>query len=343
MEFVSSWCNNGVLPPSYVLPPEARPVDLVVPPGTSVPVIDLARLNRNLVVQEIVQASEEYGLFQVINHGISETLMDEIMDVIKEFHAMSPMEKQRESSKDPNGNCKLYTSSLKYPAEDFHLWRDALTHPCYPLEDCIKFWPEKPIKYREVIGTYSIELRKLSDKILEMLSEGLGLEIGYFNSEITENPKILINHYPPCPDPSLTLGLTKHQDPSIITLLLQGQIQGLQVLKDTQWIGVEPHPHAFIVNIGYLLQIISNGRLKGAEHRVVTNSSYARTTISYFVYPSNESLIEPANVLVNELNPPIYKGCKFGDFIGAFVSKGANEEADSIWTSQRHSLSREQI
>ncbi|GKV01880.1 hypothetical protein SLEP1_g14394 [Rubroshorea leprosula] len=321
MEFVSSWCNNGVLPPSYVHPSETRPGNLVVPPGTSIPVIDFAGHDRNQIIQKILKAGEEYGFFQVINHGVSETLMDDTMDVIKEFHAMSGMEKQRECSKDPNGSCKLYTSSLDYPAEDFHYWRDALIHPCNPAEECIKFWPEKPTRYREVIGAYSVEMRKLSSRILEIICEGLGLEKGYFSSDLSENPKIIINHYPVCPDPSLTLGLSKHKDPTVISLVLQGLIPGLQVLKDGQWISVQPHPHAFVVNIGYLLQIISNGKLNGAEHRVVTNRNAARTTITYFVFPTNESLIKPAKVLTNEQNPPLYKDCKFSDFFTAFLSR----------------------
>ncbi|GKU86325.1 hypothetical protein SLEP1_g862 [Rubroshorea leprosula] len=328
MELVSSLCNNGVIPASYVHPPEARPGNLIVPLGKSIPAIDLAGDRDQIqIIQAILKASEEYGFFQVINHGVSETLMDDTMDVIQEFHAMSAMDKEMECSKDPDGSCKLYTSSLGYLAENFHYWRDAVAHPCHPLEECLKFWPQKPIRYREVIGAYSIELRKLSSRILEMICEGLGLETGYFSSALSENPKILVNHYPPCPDPSLTLGLSKHQDPSIITLVLQGHIQGLQVLKDDQWIGVQPLPHAFVVNIGYLLQIISNGKLKGAEHRVVTNTEDARTTISYFVYPSSECLIIPAKILANQQNPPLYKGCKFSDFLTVYLSKAADKEA----------------
>lgn len=66
---------------------------------------------------------------------------------------------------------------------------------------------------------------------------------------------LLINHYPPCPDPSLTLGLARHRDPGVVSIVLQGDVHGLQVFKDEEWIGVEPIPHAFVVNIGYVLQV----------------------------------------------------------------------------------------
>lgn len=93
--------------------------------------------------------------------------------------------------------------------------------------------------------------------ILELISEGLGLETSYFKNELSEATVLSINYYPPCPDPSLTLGIPKHCDPNIITILNQ-DVGGLQVFKDGEWIGVEPIPNAFVINIGYALQVISN-------------------------------------------------------------------------------------
>ena len=99
-------------------------------------------------------------------------------------------------------------------------------------------------------------MRKLSLRILELISEGLGLERGYFKKDLTASHWLTINHYPRCPDPDLTLGIRKHVDPNVIGVLLQGNVYGLQVLKDGQWLGVEPLPHAFVVNIGYQLEVI---------------------------------------------------------------------------------------
>ncbi|KAE8681777.1 RING/U-box superfamily protein [Hibiscus syriacus] len=319
MTLLSSWCYDGSLPESYVMPPETRPGDLIVPMEKSIPVIDLQRKDRKETIQQIMKAGQEFGFFQIINHGVSEDLMDETMNVAEEFHAMPVLDKERECAKDPNGSCKLYTSSYVYPREDVHLWRDAVIHPCRPLDQHIQFWPEKPNRYREVVGAYSVELWKLSCRILELICEGLGLSLNYFSNDLSQVPQIIINHYPPCPEPSLTLGLLKHRDLTIITILLQTQIKGLQVFKDGRWIGIEPLPHAFVVNIGSLLMFISNGKLNGAEHRVVTNSRDARTTVSFFVYPSDESIIEPAKALVNASNPAIYKAFKFADFINVSI------------------------
>lgn len=66
----------------------------------------------------------------------------------------------------------------------------------------------------------------------------------------------LVGHYyPPCPEPHLTLGASKHSDPSFLTIVLQDQIDGLQVLDQNQWVDVPPLPGALVVNIGDLLQV----------------------------------------------------------------------------------------
>lgn len=88
-----------------------------------------------------------------------------------------------------------------------------------------------------------------------MISEGLDLKCGYFDNDVTGSMIVSVNHYPPCPKPSLTLGLPKHKDPYLITILMQDGVSGLQVLKDATWVAVEPLPHAFVINIGHLLEV----------------------------------------------------------------------------------------
>lgn len=114
--------------------------------------------------------------------------------------------------------------------------------------------------FREVVGKYTQEMRRVGVIILELIAKGLGLNSDYFNGELSENPVVLAHHYPPCPEPNLTLGAPKHRDPNLITILLQDNAinsnNALQVIyKDGQWIAVEPIPNAFVVNVGLLLQV----------------------------------------------------------------------------------------
>ncbi|XP_020205021.1 protein DOWNY MILDEW RESISTANCE 6 [Cajanus cajan] len=321
-KLLSSWYNlESTVPSSYVQPPDRRPGNAVLATGLNIPVIDLQGQDHDDIVRNIIKSSEEFGFFQVINHGVAKEVMDGALGMFKEFHGMPPDEKIRESSKDPNGSCKLYTSSGRNVQETLY-WKDSLQHPCYG--EFLQFWPEKPQGYREVIGKYTQELRTLGLKILDLISEGLGLGPEYFHGNLTANPVMLSHHYPPCPEPSLTLGTSRHKDPNLLTILLQqAEISALQVFKDGAWIPVEPIPNAFVVNMGFMLQIISNGKLIGAEHRVVTNSNSSRHTIAYFINPTKETLIEPAKPLLNATSSaPIYRSMTFGELLGNFLSKG---------------------
>ncbi|XWS31433.1 hypothetical protein CRYUN_Cryun23aG0075300 [Craigia yunnanensis] len=248
------------------------------------------------------------------------------MNVVMEFFDMPMEDKASLYSEDPNNVCRLYTSDINYGCEEFHFWRDVLKHPCHPLKECIKVWPEKPTRYREVIGTFSVEAKNLGLRILELLSEGLGLESGHFEEDLSEALLLVANHYPLCPDPSLTLGLPKHCDPNLITILLQGDAYGLQVFKDGEWIGVQPLPNAFVVNIGHQLRIVSNNKLTSAEHRVVTNSEVARTTVGVFISSSDDSIIEPAKSLTNADDPPLYRAFQYKEFLSNYFSMMGDTE-----------------
>ncbi|KAK8981138.1 hypothetical protein V6N11_059823 [Hibiscus sabdariffa] len=186
-KLVTSWYKNKTLPQSYIFPPETRPGNLTVPTCKTIPVIDIGNAvgrTRTRIVQQILKASQEYGLFQVINHGIPEDLMDQSMDVFKEFFEMPAEDKAMLYSQDLTKSCRLSTSSSNYTREKVHHWRDKLGHHCHPLEDYIKLWPEKPIRYREVVASFSIEAKKLASRILELIAEGLGLPSGYFGYKL---------------------------------------------------------------------------------------------------------------------------------------------------------------
>ncbi|WVZ07999.1 hypothetical protein V8G54_021345 [Vigna mungo] len=192
----------------------------------------------------------------------------------------------------------------------------------------------------EVVAKYTQEMRRMGLEMLELLCEGLGLDPKYCSGGLSESPLLLAHHYPPCPEPSLTLGAPKHRDPNLVTILLQEKdINALQVFKDGEWIVVEPIPYAFVVNIGLMLQVISNGRLIGAEHRVVTNSEFARTTVAYFIRPTSKQIIEPAKSLISSGARPIYRSIVFEEFLKNFMIKGADIEQELLfltWASEYH-------
>lgn len=107
------------------------------------------------------------------------------------------------------------------------------------------------------MAEYSKQLRNLALRLVEAISESLGLEKDYINKALGKHGQhMAINYYPPCPEPELTYGLPAHADPNVITILLQNDVVGLQVLKDDKWVTINPVPNTFIVNIGDQIQVI---------------------------------------------------------------------------------------
>lgn len=110
---------------------------------------------------------------------------------------------------------------------------------------------------REIISTYCKEVRQLGFKLLGAISLSLGLEEDYIERVLGEQEQhMAVNFYPQCPDPNLTYGLPAHTDPNALTILLQDpEVAGLNVLKDGNWIAVDPLPNALVINIGDQLQV----------------------------------------------------------------------------------------
>lgn len=101
------------------------------------------------------------------------------------------------------------------------------------------------------------EIEKLARQLLELLTEGLGLEPTTFNHyvETERMMSMRFNLYPPCPQPELAIGLRAHTDPHLLTILHQDEIAGLQVHINDEWITVKPRPDCFVINIGDLFQV----------------------------------------------------------------------------------------
>ncbi|KAK1356698.1 Hyoscyamine 6-dioxygenase [Heracleum sosnowskyi] len=299
-KLVSSWFSGQNLPEDYIFPVEQRPgEEFTIPVCEAIPIIDLGKASHDRldIIQQIINASQKFGFFQVINHGVSGVLVDETMNSTLAAPTMTQK--------------NLIFGEITYDTLVI-LWKI--------------LWPENPTTYRDIVGRYSVEVRNLSLRILDLISEGLGLEPGYFEGELSNELLMSTNYYPPCPDPSLSLGLPKHSDPNLITLLLQDDIYGLQVYIDNQWLGVEPLPNAFVVNIGHQLQIVSNEKFRSAEHRAVTNSREARTTIASFISPCNSCIIEAAKALINEGSPARYRPFQYQEFLRSYVKKAGHAE-----------------
>ncbi|CAK9204608.1 unnamed protein product [Sphagnum troendelagicum] len=281
-----------------------------------IPVIDLAGLSDNqqentITMASIASASEDWGFFQVINHGISLALVESTQKLAKEFFNL-PLEEKQKYAQNPNDPIPQgYGHGSCMPESTILDWHNLFLHYFLPLSlKNISTWPHKPAAYRYY-------------KMLEIFSRLLGLQPNYLKEEFGD-PMLNIGliFYPPCPQPELVLGLGAHSDPNIMSVLLQDEIGGLQVKKGNKWVGVAPVPNALVINIGDQLQVVSNGRFQSVEHRVVTNTSAARLSVITFLHPNADVMLGPALDLVDASHPPLYPTTKYSDYRRDFHRKG---------------------
>ncbi|XP_065878683.1 gibberellin 2-beta-dioxygenase 8 isoform X2 [Euphorbia lathyris] len=277
------------------------------------PLIDLGvllRLDNNPqkdnCKNEIAKASQEWGFFQVVNHGISREILDKMrqeqIKVFKQpFHRKSKEDKFLNFSSGtyrwgtPTANC---LSQFSW-SEAFHI----------PMTDISAASNGLPSFSTSTMEHFATAIADLAQKLAKILAEKLGRKSSFFEENCLASTCYLrLNRYPACPFPANMFGLTPHTDSDFLTILHQDQVGGLQLVKDGKWFAVKPNPDALIINIGDLFQAWSNDVYKSVEHRVVSNQQVERFSTAYFLCPSYDTEIESG------CESPVYKKFSFKDY-----------------------------
>ncbi|KAM7526145.1 hypothetical protein LguiA_016047 [Lonicera macranthoides] len=331
------------VPSKYILPVLERPVAIngkcTQQPNLKLPVIDFADLhgpNRSQLLKSLACACEHYGFFQLVNHGIGSEIIREMIDVCGRFFEQALEEREKYMSSDMGSPVRYGTSFISQTKDGVFCWRDFLKLLVPPSpnnlsqeDDFLSLWPSSPFDFRELAVNYAKEAKKLFLIVVEAILESLGLTINNNNNNETieededdimkefENGSqlMVINCYPACPEPNLTLGMLPHSDYGFLTLLLQDQVPGLQIQFQDKWLTIQPIPNSFVVNVGDHLEIFSNGRYKSVLHRAFVNSTKSRISVASLHSVSFDSMVRPSVELVNETNPRRYMDTDFASFM----------------------------
>ncbi|XP_076927596.1 flavanone 3-dioxygenase 3-like [Bidens hawaiensis] len=308
------------IPQQYVLPPSQRPnPTLAGHISTSLPVIDLSMMDhpahKSKLINQVHDACSQLGFFQVINHGIPTSVMQDALDSAEEFFDLPSDEKMCFALTDVHKPVR-YGTSMNHGMDKVFYWRDFIKHYANPISEWIHLWPSNPPTYREKMGSYAKAVNALQKKLTEVVLESLGLNVNYLHDDFKEGSQVMaVNCYPSCPEPDLALGMPAHTDFGTLTILNQTD-QGLEIMDhDKKWRPVPFIKGALIVQLGDQLEVISNGRYKSIPHRVILNMQRKRLSIASLHSMKLDTKVGPAPELVDEQHPAAYKEGSFGEFL----------------------------
>ncbi|XP_048134019.1 protein SRG1-like [Rhodamnia argentea] len=290
------------------------------------PVIDISLLSSEDELQKLSSILSSCGCFQAIGHGIPVEFLDKVREVAQQFFALPDEEKQK---------CLRAPNEAEGYGDDLVVSDDQLKDCCKRLilgvfpehQRRMNLWPEQPTDFGETLHEYALKIRSVINGLSKAMARSLKLEENSFLNQFGDCPAMgaRLNFYPPCPRPEV-FGAKAHLDRSGVAVLLQDkEVEGLQVLVDGTWHMVPVIPHALVVNLGGLMQVMTNGMFKSPLHRVLSNATKFRMSVTVFDEPEEEREIGPVDHLVNHTRPRLYRSIRnFAAFNYECFQKGKN-------------------
>lgn len=281
-------------------------------------------------VQKLGKAYEEIGFVAVKNHGLSQQQTEQLYLQVQKFFQLPEEVKSRYEIKGLAGQ-RGYTSFGKEHAKGRHtadlkeFWHfgqyvedDNPIEAKYPENVMVAELPE----FNAIGKTVYQTLEDAGKYMLRAIALYLGLDEYYFDDKIHNGNSILRPiHYPPITEePRDAVRAAEHEDINLITLLMGASADGLQVLnKKDEWIAVTALPEQIVVNVGDMLQRLTNNKLRSTTHRVVNPPrdkwGESRYSIPFFLHPRSEMRLDCLEECIDEQNPKLYEDISAGEYL----------------------------
>ncbi|MCE2707245.1 MAG: isopenicillin N synthase family dioxygenase [Bacteroidota bacterium] len=307
-----------------------------------VPSLDLADFTsgnpdkKNAFVKKLGEAYQNIGFVAIKNHGLSQELQDRLYASITSFFSL-PDEVKGKYEKPEIGYQRGYTGKGKEHAkgrntgdlkEFYHVGQEV---SLIPDADPVKseypenLWPEEiPNFKQDAVEAYQT-LEYAGRQMLKAIALHLGLEESYFEDKVIRGNSILrqIHYFPidnPDAVPADAVRAAEHGDINLITLLMGASADGLQVLrKDGKWIPITALPDQLVVNVGDMLERLTNKKLKSTIHRVVNppreKMHTSRYSIPFFMHPRSEMDLSCLDSCISGAHPKQFPDITAGEFL----------------------------
>nr|CAB3500528.1 unnamed protein product [Digitaria exilis] len=271
------------------------------------PVVDMAKLlDPELSASETAKLGavcRDWGFFQLTSHGVDEEVIRRMKESAAEFFRL-PLESK---------NAIAFGGEDKFQGFGHHFstgpaaaagkldWAECVflvTQPVHGRK--MELWPPNPPSFRDALDKYSTETTDLTRRLLRFMAADLGVSeealVGAFfsTSGDVKGQTVAIHQYPPYRHREKVLGIVPHTDGLGLTVLLHvDDTPGLQFRRGDRWFPVRPMPGALVVNVGDILDVLTNGEYRSAEHRVVPDAERGRTTVVMFQDASDDGMVAP--------------------------------------------------
>lgn len=302
----------------------------------TIPSVDLADFlsddpqRKQKFVNQIGKAYEDIGFVSLKNHFLDDALVEELYKEIKGFFAL-PIDVKRKYEIEGIGGQRGYVSFGKETAkgrevadlkEFWHFGQepseDANLHQNLPKNVQVAELPDF-----NMVGMRSYRmLEKTGMYVLRALALYIGLEEDYFDHWVSNGNSILRPiHYPPITrEPENAVRAAAHGDINLITLLMGASAGGLQVLrKDGEWIDAVPGENELVINVGDMLERLTNNKLRSTIHRVINPPKEAwdtpRYSIPFFMHPRSDMKLNCLSECIDKDHPKAYPDITAGEFL----------------------------
>ncbi len=301
----------------------------------AIPTVDLADFlsgdaeRKNNFVQSIGQAYETVGFVGVKNHGLSDELIESLYEEVQQFFSLPLSQKKKYEDPELAGQ-RGYTSfgtehakgSEAPDLKEFYQYgqipRDNYKEEEYPPNVSV----DEVNGFNQTFETAYRNFEKSGTAILQAIAIYLGLDEHYFDSYVHNGNSILrAIHYPPITEePKSAIRAEQHEDINLITLLIGASADGLEIqTKQGEWVAVTSLPEQIVVNVGDMLQRLTNNKLRSTTHRVVNPKREfwhtSRFSIPFFLHPQSSMSLECLPSTIDDSHPKVYEDATAGEYL----------------------------